>query len=157
MHSRSAGNHVRRCLRIACCLAAVWSAKQGIAAPVRIACPVEVPASALQVRIPGGDWSAFIDSPARLVGANVSAGPPGSYATLVGEPDPRSTATMQTVKYRFEREHLRNENWIECIYGGRPEISLFKRLRDDLAECTIETRRRETHEPAQVRITCKRR
>lgn len=145
---------MRRCPHIVWCLAAALISTQGIAAPLQIACPVEVPASALQVRVPGGDWAAFVDSPATLVGANVSAGPPGSYATLVGEPGPRSTASLQTVTYRFEREHLRNENWIECVYGGRPEISLFKRLRDDLAECTIETRRRKKHEPAQVRITC---
>ena len=145
---------MRRCLHIGWCLAGALISEQGLAAPVQIACPVELPASAFQVRVPGGDWAAFVDSPAKLVGANVSAGPPGSYATLVGEPGARSTASLHTVKYRFEREHLRNENWIECIYGGRPEISLFKRLRDDLAECTIETRRREKHESAQVRITC---
>jgi hypothetical protein len=128
---------------------------RSVAAPVHIACPVEVPASAVQVRVADGEWAAFIDSPARLVGANVSAGPPGSYATLVGEPGARSNATVQTVKYRFERESLRNENWIECVYGGRPEISLFKRLRDDVAECTIETRRREKYGPAEVIITCR--
>lgn len=145
---------MRRCLHIAWCLAAVLLAKQSVAAPVQIACPLEVPASSLQVRVPEGDWAAFVDSPARLVGANVSAGPPGSYATLVGEPGPRSSVSVHTVRYRFEREHLRNENWIECVYGGRPEISLFKRLRDDLAECTIETRRREKHESASINITC---
>lgn len=145
---------MRRCLHIAWCLAAVLLVKQGVAAPVQIACPLEVPASSLQVRVPEGDWAAFVDGPARLVGANVSAGPPGSYATLVGEPGPRSSVSVHTVRYRFEREHLRNENWIECVYGGRPEISLFKRLRADLAECTIETRRREKHESASINITC---
>lgn len=135
-------------------MAAVLISTQGMAAPFHIACPVEVPASAVQVRAPSGDWAAFIDNPAKLVGANVSAGPPGSYATLVGEPNPRSAANVQTVKYRFERQSLRNENWIECVYGGRPEISLFKRLQNDVAECTIETRRPEQYETAQVRITC---
>lgn len=155
MRSRSSSSSVHRCVRAAYCLTAVFVLKQSISAPIEIMCPTEVPATAVQVRVPSVDWVAFIDNPAKLVGANASAGPPGSFATLVGEPSVRATANVHSVKYRFEREYLHNDNWIECIYGDRPEISLFQQLPHDVSECTIETRRSNKSESAQVRITCK--
>jgi hypothetical protein len=136
-------------------LAGLLIAQLSIAAPVEIACPPSVPATAIQVRLPSSEWVPFIDDAALLVGANASGGPPGSFATLVGDPSTRTAANTQLVVYRFDRTHLHDGNWIECIYGGRPEISLYRRLEDDVSECTIETRRRKKNEAPQVRIVCK--
>lgn len=155
MLSRSSSKAACRYICLALCVAFTFAAQPGVAKPMEIACPSDVPAKTIHVESSSPDWVPFVDDSALLVGANASAGPPGSFATLVGDPSTHAPANTQSVTYRFDPEHQHNGNWIECIYGGRPEISLYKRLQDDVSECTIETRRRSKTEAAQVRIVCK--
>lgn len=141
--------------RMICALVTLSLASQGMAASIQVSCPVEIPASWVQIKGQASDWVPFVDEPAKLVGAGAASGPPGSYATLVGEPQATVGAAGQSVKYRFDREHLDAGNWIECIYGGQPEIALFKRLPDEVTECTIATRRRNKIDPPQAQIVCR--
>lgn len=115
-----------------------------------VSCPLEVPAAALQITPVKPGWVSFMNQPFLLKGAAAAWGPPEEQGLLVGE---RSEKFKTISTFKFDK--IAEGNWIQCFYGEGPEITLSKRLPDDVRECTIENPASRKTEPVKVLITCK--
>jgi hypothetical protein len=110
-------------------------AEQVMAAPAGYACPSELPAASLKVEgVPSG-WTTFVGAPLYLSDAAPADGPPERLGILRGEGG-KVSKTSWTRKYSLEGRYPEGK-WLRCDYGAYGEVSLAKRLPDDVKECIV--------------------
>ncbi|MEO7576840.1 MAG: STY0301 family protein [Massilia sp.] len=122
------------------------------AAVSQIECPAEISSPSIQIRhLPG--WSAFVQYPLKLASAGMSAGPPGSLAVLRGS-QLNSKNEAQSTRYEFSEVGFEKGKWLDCGYGEGSEITLSKRLDDNLKECTITYPPNRSRNWQKITIAC---
>ncbi|WP_374581196.1 STY0301 family protein [Pseudoduganella sp.] len=122
----------------------------GIAAP-RNECPDVIRPAAVQVEMYG--WQSYIEFPLRLSSAGVAAGPPDMRAGLKGERISKRSELEVTV-FRFGETGFEQGKWLVCSYGQGGEISLHKRLPENLKACTVSYQTPAKAPRQSIRIDC---
>jgi len=114
-------------------LAAIAAGAQVSAAP-QPQCPVELPASAVNVNAPPG-WVQYVPGPLALHSARMASGPPDELAVLMGEPvQGRKRATS----YVWTVPGFPQGMWLQCLYGDGGEVVILRRLMESIRACVIE-------------------
>lgn len=122
------------------------------AAPKSHVCPESIPQASLRVEAPGQEWTPFVSSPLYLSSAAPADGPPERLGVL-REKASRKTRTGWMQRYSLDGNYPEGK-WLRCDYGSFGEVSLAKRLPDEIRECTI-TGIRGTHAgESQVEVRC---
>ena len=84
----------------------------------------------------------------------MSAGPPESFAVLRGEPLNKK-GQPQATRYEFGEMGFDQGKWLHCGYGAESQVTLSKRLDDQLKECTITYLKPERPGKEIIKIVCK--
>ena len=122
------------------------------ASPKSFVCPQSIPQASLRLLAPGQEWTPFISSPLYLSSAAPADGPPERLGVL-RENASRKTQSGWMQKYSLDGNYPEGK-WLRCDYGSFGEVSLAKRLPDEIRECTI-TGIRGTHAgESQVEVRC---
>lgn len=135
---------------VAVCNFAVTQA--AMAGPQRFECPQQLAATALRVDSPKGGWTSFVSSPLYLSGAAPADGPPERLGILRGEAG-RTTPTSWTRTYSLEGPYPEGK-WLRCDYGGFGEVSLARRLPDQIRACTVTGRKGDHAGENRLQISC---
>jgi hypothetical protein len=123
------------------------------AAPQRYECPQSIPEASVRVTAPGQAWKPFVSSPLYLSGAAPADGPPERLGVLRGD-DPRKTKAGWTHKYSLEGIYPEGK-WLRCDYGSYGEVSLARRLPDDIHECTVTGKKGEHAGERTIEVQCR--
>lgn len=104
----------------------------------RVQCPLELPASALQLtQVPAG-WTGFVPYKFLLNSAQFMSGPPSDMAISMGEEFVLDKRRKQTRYSRLnEGIQYKGGKWMACFYGGGNDAMLSRRLADDTDECIV--------------------
>ncbi len=122
------------------------------AAPKRYECPQSIPETSVHLATPSQEWKPFVSSPLYLSGAAPADGPPERLGILRGD-DPRKTKTGWTHKYSLAGRYPEGK-WLRCDYGSFGEVSLAKRLPDEIQECTVTGKKGEHAGESKIEIAC---
>jgi hypothetical protein len=134
-------------------LSGLLLAEQVMAAPAGYACPSELPAASLKVEGAPTGWATFVGAPLYLSDAAPADGPPERLGILRGE-DGKVSKTSWTRKYSVEGRYP-DGKWLRCDYGAYGEVSLAKRLPDDVKECIVTGRKGPHAGESKFEITCR--
>ena len=120
------------------------------AAPQRIECPKEVGAATIRLLAQPDGWKPYQSFPLKLNSAASTGGPPELHADLA------QFTTERNKKGRIDTYDLSPPHpggiWIKCGYGASNEITLHKRLNDNIAQCTIT---QNNTSPSEIEIVCR--
>lgn len=125
----------------------------GQAAPARYECPQSIPESSVSVLEPEQGWKPFVSSPLYLSSAAPADGPPERLGILRGQ-EVMSTKTDWSHKYSLAGPYPEGK-WLRCDYGESGQISLSKRLPDDIQECTVKGTKGEHAGETIIEVMCK--
>lgn len=105
------------------------------AAPQSFVCPRSIPEASLHPVAPGQAWTPFVSSPLYLSSAGPADGPPERLGVL-RERDATKTKTGWRRTYALDGQYP-DGKWLRCDYGAFGEVSLAKRLPDEISKCTV--------------------
>ncbi|MES2743081.1 MAG: STY0301 family protein [Pseudomonadota bacterium] len=116
----------------------------------KINCPETISREAITLsRAPEG-WTPYTDSIFRLRSIGMMSGPPDSLQELVPDGG-KQGKTIQTFKWSFQPK---DEKWISCKYGLGGEMSLSKKIEEDMSECVV-TYLTDKHGETTIQFKCK--
>ena len=115
-------------------------------------CPKSIPETSLQLTSPNQDWKSFISSPLYLSSAAPADGPPERLGIL-REDDYTKTKAGWKRKYALTGQYPEGK-WLRCDYGSLGEVSLAKRLPDEIKECTVTGKKGSHAGESLVEILC---
>lgn len=99
------------------------------------------------------EWQPFIASPLYLHAAAPMYGPPEMRGDLAEFSERRSKREWS---YTYQLTGKFSEGkWLQCAYGENNQVTLSKRLPDDVATCTFTYRRGERAGQHDIRIACR--
>lgn len=116
-------------------------------------CPHSIPETSVQLTPPDQDWKSFISSPLYLSGAAPADGPPERLGIL-REDDFTKTKAGWTRKYSLIGQYPEGK-WLRCDYGSLGEMSLAKRLPDEIKECTVTGKKGDHAGEMLVQVRCR--
>lgn len=122
------------------------------AAPKSYSCPHSIPETSIHLVAPERDWKPFVSSPLYLSSAAPADGPPERLGML-RESTARKTKMSWTHKYALEGRYPEGK-WLRCDYGSFGEVSLAKRLPDEIRECTVTGKKGEHAGENQIEVRC---
>ena len=122
------------------------------AAPRNFSCPQSIPEASVRLLAPSQEWTPFVASPLYLSGAAPADGPPERLGVL-RESSSKVNKTETTQKYSLVGTYP-DGKWLRCDYGSFGEMSLAKRLPDDVQECTIVKKQGVHAGENQIMIRC---
>lgn len=100
---------------------------------MQIACPVRLPADAVQVVRPSPGWTGFVPSFFVLRSVGVTVGRLQERATLRGE---YQELPHKAYRVSYPLEDSKGEKWLMCEYADG-QIVQAQRLPDDTARCDV--------------------
>lgn len=101
-----------------------------------IACPAELPASAIAVTHAPEGWAGFVPTRLLLHDVGLGTGPLEDRATLVGEHRKLGRGAF-TVTYGALRGWDKRDRWLMCRYGEGNDIVVAKRLPGGVDQCSV--------------------
>lgn len=122
------------------------------AAPKNYTCPQSIPQASLRLEAPGQEWTPFVSSPLYLSSAAPADGPPERLGVLRGHGTVK-TKTGWREKYSLDGPYPEGK-WLRCDYGSFGEVSLAKRLPDEISECTVTGTKGAHAGENQVEVWC---
>lgn len=122
------------------------------AVPKVYKCPQFIPDAAVSLIGPGKEWRTFVSSPLYLSGAAPADGPPERLGVLRGD-DSRKTKTGWTHTYSLAGPYPEGK-WLRCDYGHFGEVSLAKRLPDEVKQCAVTGKKGVHAGESQIEIKC---
>jgi len=125
----------------------------GQAAPAWYECPQSIPEASVRVSEPQPGWKPFVSSPLYLNSAAPADGPPERLGILRGQ-EVKTTKAGWTHKYSLAGPYPEGK-WLRCDYGEYGQISLSKRLPDDIQECTVKGKKGEHAGESNIEVMCK--
>lgn len=121
-----------------------------VAAPQRIECPAEVAEPTISLVAKDDGWKPYQSFPLKLNSAAPTGGPPELHVDLAQFTTKRNkTARIDT--YDLSPPHP-GGIWMKCGYGASNEITLHKRLNDNVTQCTIT---QANASPSEIAIVCR--
>jgi hypothetical protein len=123
------------------------------AAPKRYVCPQSIPKASLHLVAPAQEWTPFVSSPLYLSSAAPADGPPERLGVL-RERDATKTRTGWRRTYSLDGQYP-DGKWLRCDYGAFGEVSLAKRLPDEISKCTVTGMKGAHAEETQVDVRCR--
>lgn len=123
------------------------------AEPARYSCPQSIPQASVHLTPPHAEWKVFVSSPLYLNSAAPADGPPERLGILRGM-EQKSTKNGWTHKYSLAGPYP-DGKWLRCDYGMLGEVSLSKRLPDDIQECTVNGKKGEHAGENVIEVICK--
>lgn len=125
----------------------------GSAAATSLKCPVSVPEKSIKlVETPSG-WTSFVAAPLYLHGAAPMSGPPEQLGELA---DYQETGKKPELTYTYKLDGKFPEGkWLACTYGESDQITLSRRLEDDVKICTFKYKRGKHVGENEIAIVCK--
>lgn len=121
-----------------------------LAAPQRIECPAEVTEATIRLVARDDGWKPYQSFPLKLNSAAPTGGPPELHADLA------QFTTKRNKTVRIDTYDLRPPHpggiWMKCGYGASNEITLHRRLNDDVTQCTIT---QNNVSPSEIGIVCR--
>lgn len=121
--------------------------------PISAACPLSVQEKSVHlVDIPSG-WTPFVSSPLYLHGAAPMDGPPERLGELADFTQ-KGTKNQWTYTYQLKGK-FPDGKWLACTYGESDQITLSKRLDDNVHACTFTYRRGKYVGQNDIAIDCK--
>jgi len=123
------------------------------AAPTSYVCPQSIPQASLQLMAPGQEWTPFVSSPLYLSSAAPADGPPERLGVL-RERDATKTRTGWRRTYALDGQYP-DGKWLRCDYGAFGEVSLAKRLPDEIITCTVTGMKGAHAGETQVDVRCR--
>lgn len=121
-----------------------------VAAPQRVECPAEVAEATIRLVAKDDGWKPYQSSPLKLNSAAPTGGPPELHADLAQFTTKRYK-TVRIDTYDLSPPHP-GGIWMKCGYGASNEITLHKRLDDNVTECTIT---QNNASPSEIGIVCR--
>lgn len=117
-------------------LALVGSATAQHAHAAQPACPLEMPAHAIEPGQPGHGWKAHVRSPVRLDSAGLIHGPYDGRGYLAPDTtQKRKDGASTTYHERWDLKALSQQpRWLVCGYGP---VELFKAISPDARTCEM--------------------
>jgi hypothetical protein len=116
-------------------------------------CPQSIPEASLNLVAPGQEWTPFVSSPLYLSSAAPADGPPERLGVL-RERDATKTKTGWRRTYALEGQYP-DAKWLRCDYGAFGEVSLAKRLPDEITTCTMTGMKGAHTGEMQVDVRCR--
>lgn len=134
------------------CIMGLHFASLASAAAATETCPAVIDPSALHVKhVPDG-WSSFVSAPLYLHSAAPMSGPPEQRGELAGFTQQRIGGKWV---YTYDlRGRFPEGKWLACLYGESDQVTLAKRLRDDVRSCSITHRKGRYAGQYEVGIVC---
>lgn len=120
------------------------------AAPQRIECPAEVGEATIRLVARADGWKPYQSFPLKLNSAAPTGGPPELHADLALFTTKRNK-TVRIDTYDLSPPHP-GGIWMKCGYGTSNEITLHKRLDDNVTQCTIT---QDNASPSEIGIVCR--
>jgi len=126
-----------------------WSS----AAASALECPPFIPASSVQVSdVPKG-WRALIGAPLYLHEAAPMSGPPEQMGEL-SDFKQTSAKDTWTNTYKLDGKFAEGK-WLACRYGESGQVTLSKRLDDNIQQCVFTYRKGEHVGQTGITIICR--
>ena len=122
------------------------------AAPTSYVCPQSIHEASVHLAAPGEEWTPFVSSPLYLSSAAPADGPPERLGVL-RERDATKTKTGWRRTYALDGQYP-DGKWLRCDYGAFGEVSLAKRLPDEISKCTVTGTKGVHAGETQVDIRC---
>ncbi|MEM8514386.1 hypothetical protein RCH14_003731 [Massilia sp. MP_M2] len=123
------------------------------AAPTSYVCPQSIHEASLRLAAPGHEWTPFVASPLYLSSAAPADGPPERLG-LIRERDATKTKTAWKRTYALDG-HYPDGKWLRWDYGAFGEVSLAKRLPDEITTCTVTGKKGAHAGETQVDVRCR--
>lgn len=123
------------------------------AAPTSYVCPQSIPEASLHLVALGQEWTPFVSSPLYLSSAAPTDGPPERLGVL-RERNATKTKTGWKRTYALDG-HYPDGKWLRCDYGAFGEVSLAKRLPDEITTCTVTGIKGAHAGETQVDVRCR--
>jgi len=123
------------------------------AAPKSYVCPQLISEASLRLVAPGQAWTPFVSSPLYLSSAAPADGPPERLGVL-RERDATKTKTGWRRTYLLDGQYP-DGKWLRCDYGAFGEVSLAKRLPDEITTCTVTGVKGAHAGETQVDVRCR--
>jgi hypothetical protein len=124
-----------------------------LAAIERVECPSELPEKSMRLIDTPPGWRSYVAAPLYLHAAAPIDGPPEALGQLRGTAT-REGKTTWTHTYDLTGPFPEGK-WLQCSYGMLNEVSLSKRLDDDIKACTITGRKGDKAGQNVFEIVCK--
>ena len=121
------------------------------AAELKLECPVEFPAAAVQIIKPPAGWTPFTPTFLPLHSMALMTGPPANKAMLRPESEVKRPNGL-TVVWKLEGLH---DIWLSCGYGEANEVTLSKQLPGAPSECAVNYLDRKPPAFTQIELRCK--
>lgn len=122
------------------------------AAPKSYVCPQSIPEASIRLVAPSQEWKPFVSSPLFLSSAAPADGPPERLG-LLHEKDATKTSTGWSRTYSLEGRYPEGK-WLRCDYGAFGELSLAKRLPDEVRQCTVTGKKGEHAGENRIQVRC---
>jgi hypothetical protein len=124
------------------------------AAPLQsLECPELIPSASVEVIDVPGDWLPYVASPLYLHAAAPMYGPPELKGDLT---DFKEARTKNEWSYTYALDGAFPEGkWLQCAYGERNQITLSRRLPDEVQECRFTYRKGAKAGQHAIKIKCK--
>ncbi|TFW21532.1 STY0301 family protein [Duganella callida] len=121
------------------------------AAPL-LECPASIPENSVKlIETPKG-WTSFVGSPLYLHGAAPMNGPPEHLGELA---DYKETGKKPNLTYIYQLDGKFSEGkWLACTYGESDQITLAKRIADDVKVCTFKYKKGRHAGENEIGILC---
>jgi hypothetical protein len=118
-----------------------------------LACPPEIPGRSMQLTDTPAGWKFYAESSLYLHSAAPMTGPPERLGHLI-EDNVRQQKKQEIYTYKLDGPFPEGK-WMQCSYGTSGEVSLSKRLDDNIEACTITYRKGEKAGQNHILIACK--
>lgn len=146
--------NLQRAIAAVAHLAAVTVAFTGniATAAERVECPTSINGRSIQLTNPPQGWKPFVPDSLYLHSAAPIDGPPEQLGALA---EFTETRHGKEISYTFRLDsNFPDGKWIKCSYGVNGEITLSKRINDNVTQCTFAYRKGIKAGQHAIKISC---
>ncbi|MRW92527.1 hypothetical protein GJ699_21235 [Duganella sp. FT80W] len=116
-------------------------------------CPDAIPQSAIRITAASTDWVPYVASPLYLHAAAPMDGPPEMKGELA---EFKETRGKNEWSYSYALDGaFPNGKWLQCTYGEHNQVTLSRRLPDEIQACKFVYRKGSKAGQHQITIQCK--
>lgn len=116
-------------------------------------CPSAIPVEELQVVRPAPGWTPHVASPMYLHAAAPMYGPPEMKGDLA---DFKETRGKEKWSYTYGLNGaFPDGKWLQCAYGEHNQVTLSRRLPDNIQECKFTYSKGSKAGQHEIQIQCK--
>jgi hypothetical protein len=116
-------------------------------------CPEALAADAIRIDSGQHEWTPFVASPLYLHSAAPMHGPPEMRGDLANFTERRNKHEW-SYSYRLEGAFPEGK-WLQCAYGENNQVTLSRRLPDDVLSCTFTYRKGAKAGQNDIGIICR--